>query len=51
MTHKRGIKAVTDGIKTKKQREPLRSMGRDYWQGHLCSAPIPKNKLAAMLPE
>ena len=35
-----GLKVAAEGVETEAQRERLRALGCDEWQGHFCSAPV-----------
>lgn len=49
LAHNLGLSVVAEGVETKEQFDFLNRMQCDYWQGYLCSRPIPPDELEALL--
>jgi EAL domain-containing protein (putative c-di-GMP-specific phosphodiesterase class I) len=44
-----GLEVLAEGVETAAQLEFLRQHGCNFYQGYLCSKPVPANEFAALL--
>ena len=51
MAHTLGLKAVAEGVETVAQRLALRQADCDFYQGFLCSPPVPSTRLIELVEE
>jgi diguanylate cyclase (GGDEF)-like protein len=51
MAHTLGLKAVAEGVETTAQRLALRQADCDFYQGFLCSPPVPSARLIELVEE
>lgn len=49
MAHILGLKALAEGVEQQAQLEFLRQQGCDYYQGYLCSKPLPAEKFEQLV--
>lgn len=51
MAHKLGLKVIAEGVETDLQRDLLRGVGCDFWQGYLFSRPLPAQAFEELLAQ